>query len=127
MTDTRKQALAIPIIALTVRDNTPISTEQRPGRGTAAAATPAPADTGRRGQGGNKKETEGVFLVHNGVATFHPVKVGIAGEEHFEVVEGVHQGDTIVAGPYQAIRDLKEGARVRPSRESGDTTSRRRS
>jgi len=126
VTDTRKQALAIPIIALTVRDNTPISTEQRPGRGTAAAATPA-ADTGRHGQGGNKKETEGVFLVHNGVATFHPVKVGIAGEENFEVVEGVHQGDTIVAGPYQAIRDLKEGARVRPSRESGDSTSRRRS
>ncbi len=128
VTDTRKQALAIPIIALTVRDNTPISTEQRPGRGTAEAATPAPTDTGRHGaQGGNKKEAEGVFLVHNGVATFHAVKVGIAGEENFEVVEGVHQGDTIVAGPYQAIRDLKEGARVRPSRESGDTTSRRRS
>src|SRR3989454_6208345 len=126
VTDTRKQALAIPIIALTVRENTPISTEQKSGgRGTAQAAMPARADTGRHG--GNKKETEGVFLVHSGVATFHPVKVGIAGEEHFEVVEGVHQGDTIVAGPYQAIRDLKEGARVRPSRESGDTTSRRRS
>jgi HlyD family secretion protein len=126
VTDTRKQALAIPIIALTVRENTPISTEQRPARGAAQAATPA--DTSRRGsQGGNKKEAEGVFLIHNGVATFHPVKVGIAGEEHFEVVEGVHPGDTIVAGPYQAIRDLKEGARVRPSRESGDTTSRRRS
>jgi HlyD family secretion protein len=126
VTDTRKQALAIPIIALTVRENTPVSTEQRPARGTAQAATHAPADTGHR-QGANKKEAEGVFLVHNGVATFHPVKVGIAGEEHFEVVEGVHQGDTIVAGPYQAIRDLKEGARVRPSRESNDTTGRRRS
>jgi HlyD family secretion protein len=126
VTDTRKQALAIPIIALTVRENTPISTEQRPARGAAQAATPA--DTSRRSsQGGNKKEAEGVFLIHNGVATFHPVKVGIAGEEHFEVVEGVHPGDTIVAGPYQAIRDLKEGAHVRPSRESGDTTSRRRS
>jgi len=124
VTDTRKQALAIPIIALTVRENTPISTEQRPARGEAQAATPR--DTSRRGAG-NKKETEGVFLIHGGVATFHAVKVGIAGEEHFEVVEGVHQGDTIVAGPYQAIRDLKEGARVRPSRESGDTTSRRRS
>src|SRR5216683_3297178 len=128
VTDTRKQALAIPIIALTVRENTPLSTEHRPSRGTAEAATPAPADTSRRGaRAGNKKEAEGVFLIHNGVATFHPVKVGIAGEEHFEVVEGVHQGDTIVAGPYQAIRDLKEGARVRPSRESADTTSRRRS
>ena len=128
VTDTRKQALAIPIIALTVRENTPVSTEQRPARGgnTAEAATPTRSDTSHKG-GANKKETEGVFLVHNGVATFHPVKVGIAGEEHFEVVDGVHQGDTIVAGPYQAIRDLKEGARVRPSRESGDTTSRRRS
>ncbi|HEX9216698.1 MAG TPA: efflux RND transporter periplasmic adaptor subunit [Gemmatimonadales bacterium] len=129
ITDTRKQALAIPIIALTVRENTPISTEQRSGgRGTAQAATPRPAaaDTGKRGAA-NKKETEGVFLVHNGIATFHAVKVGIAGEEHFEVVEGVHQGDTIVAGPYQAIRDLKEGARVRPSKESSDTTARRRS
>src|SRR6059036_477587 len=50
VTDTRKQALAIPIIALTVRENTPITTEQRSGgRGTAQAATPAPAasDTGK--------------------------------------------------------------------------------
>jgi len=120
VTDTRKQALAIPIIALTVRENTPVSTENKPAGGTqrAEAATPRP-DSSR-----NKKEAEGVFIVHNGVATFHAVKVGIAGEEHFEVVEGVHQGDTIVAGPYQAIRDLKEGAHVKPSRESGDTTNR---
>src|SRR5579859_578547 len=122
ITDTRKQALAIPIIALTVRENTPIATE-RAGRGTAQAATPALPDTTKR-SGSTKKETEGVFIVHSGVATFHPVKVGIAGEEHFEVIEGVQQGDTIVAGPYQAIRDLKEGARVRPSKESSDTTNR---
>src|SRR5438034_6130520 len=58
VTDTRKQALAIPIIALTVRENTPISTEQKPSRGAAQAATPAAAsDTSRRG-GANKKETE---------------------------------------------------------------------
>ena len=128
VTDTRKQALAIPIIALTVRENTPVSTEQKPAGGNAANAAPAPkpaADTSKHAGAGPKKETEGVFLVRNGVATFHPVKVGIAGEEHFEVVEGVQPGDTIVAGPYQAIRDLKEGAHVRPSRESSDTTRRR--
>jgi HlyD family secretion protein len=121
VTDTRKQALAIPIIALTVRENTPVSTEQKP------AARSAEDTTKHGASAGPKKETEGVFLVRNGTATFHPVKVGIAGEEHFEVVEGVQPGDTIVAGPYQAIRDLKEGARVRPSRESSDTTARRRS
>src|SRR5512145_918087 len=121
VTDTRRQSLAIPIIALTVREHKPISTEERP---AAEAKAPAPAtgDTAHKGE--KKKEVEGVFLVHNGVATFKPVKVGIAGEEHFEVLEGVAQGDTIVAGPYQAIRDLKEGARVRGNTEPADTTRR---
>src|SRR5213083_432250 len=127
ITDTRKQALAIPIIALTVRENTPVANEQR--RTTAAApAAPAAANAPAGAAADQKKkETEGVFVVSNGVAAFRPVKVGIAGEEHFEVVEGVREGDTIVAGPYQAIRDLKEGARVRPSKQSSDTANRKRS
>jgi len=122
VTDTRKQSLAIPIIALTVREHTPVSTESRPAAESKAAAPAAAGDTARRGE--KKKEVEGVFLVHNGVATFRPVKVGIAGEEHFEVLEGVAQGDTIVAGPYQAIRDLKEGARVRGTTQAADTARR---
>ena len=108
ITDTRRQSLAVPIIALTVREHRPVATEQRP------------ADTTNV----KRKETEGVFVVSNGVATFRPVKVGIPGEEHFEVLEGVRAGDTIVAGPYQAIRDLKEGARVRPSRQAADSARR---
>jgi len=120
VTDTRKQGVAIPIIALTVRENTPVANEQqRPGAGGATAA-PAAASTDTK-----KKEAEGVFVVTNGVATFRPVKVGIAGEEYFEVLEGVREGDTIVAGPYQAIRDLKEGAHVRSSRQAADSAARR--
>src|SRR5690242_2762031 len=69
VTDTRKQALSIPIIALTVRENKPVSTENRR------------VDT----TGARKKETEGVFVVKDGVAAFRPVKVGIAGDEYFEV------------------------------------------
>jgi HlyD family secretion protein len=99
VTATRDSVLSIPIIALTVREHTPISSET------------APADTSKK-----TKETEGVFVVQNGVAQFRPVKVGIAGEEHFEVLEGVAAGDTIVAGPYQAIRDLADSAKVRPLR-----------
>ena len=121
VTDTRKQGLAIPIIALTVRENTPVKTEQQRGaNGAAAPAASAAASTDTK-----KKEAEGVFVVSNGVATFRPVKVGIAGEEYFEVIEGVREGDTIVAGPYQAIRDLKEGARVRSSRQPSDSAARR--
>lgn len=96
VTATRDSALSIPIIALTVREHKPISTET------------APVDTTKA-----KKETEGVFVVDGGVAQFRPVKVGIAGEEYFEVLDGLRQGDTIVAGPYQTIRDLKDSSRVR--------------
>ncbi|HUR95562.1 MAG TPA: efflux RND transporter periplasmic adaptor subunit [Gemmatimonadales bacterium] len=109
VTDTRSRALSIPIIALTVRDHERVPNEEEN----------APVDTMRIKRLG--KEAEGVFIVRDGAATFRPVKVGIAGDEYFEVVDGVREGETIVAGTYQAIRDLKDGARVR----AADTTERK--
>jgi len=106
VTDTREHVLSIPIIALTVRDHEPVPNENVP-----------PADTTRRRP--RQKEEEGVFVVRDNVAAFRPVKVGIAGDEYFEVVEGLREDETIVAGTYQAIRDLKDGDRVRLA----DTTS----
>src|SRR5437870_2051593 len=89
------------------------------GRVTKTGATESrPADTAAARK---KKETEGVFVVKDGVANFRPVKVGVAGDEYFEVTEGLKPGETIVAGPYQAIRDLKEGARVRAMKASADS------
>jgi HlyD family secretion protein len=110
VTAKRKQVLSIPIIALTVRENRPISTEIRP------------VDTNAFTR--KRRETEGVFVVMHGVAAFRPVKVGIAGDEYFEVVDGLKEGETIVAGPYQAIRDLKDSARVRPMKQTADTAKR---
>ena len=103
VTATRDSTLSIPIIALTVREHTPISTET------------APQDTTE-----GEKEVEGVFVVRSGVAEFRPVKVGIAGEEYFEVTEGLVAGDSIVAGPYQTIRNLSDGDAVRPSKERSE-------
>ena len=103
MTDTRKEALSIPIIALTVRDNTPVPNES------------VKRDT-TKAKPGAKAETEGVFVVTDGVATFRPVKVGIAGDEYFEVLEGLKPGETIVSGSYQAIRDLQDGAKVKAAK-----------
>jgi HlyD family secretion protein len=105
VTDTRSGALSIPIIALTVRDHERVPNENTP-----------PADTLKPKR--RNREAEGVFVVRDGVATFRPVKVGIAGDEYFEVLDGVRDGETIVGGTYQAIRDLKDGDRVRQA----DTT-----
>ena len=110
VTDTKPDVLSIPIIALTVRDHEKIPNESE---------SSPPADTLRARF--NKKEAEGVFVVRDGMATFRPVKVGVAGDEYFEVVDGIREGETIVAGTYQAIRDLKDGARVRQA----DTTKAR--
>jgi HlyD family secretion protein len=110
ITDTRDEVLSIPIIALTVRDHEEIPSE----------VEGAPAVDTLRARF-KKREAEGVFVVRDGVATFRPVKTGVAGEEYFEVVDGLREGETIVAGTYQAIRDLKDGARVR----AADTTKAR--
>jgi HlyD family secretion protein len=110
ITDTRNQVLSIPIIALTVRDHEKIPSE----------VEGAPQVDTLRARF-KKREAEGVFVVRNGVATFRPVRTGVAGEEYFEVIDGLREGETIVAGTYQAIRDLKDGDKVRQA----DTTKTR--
>jgi HlyD family secretion protein len=99
VTDTRARVLTIPIIALTVRENTPLSTENQP------------TDTSSVTR--HRRVTEGVFVIEKGLVTFRPVRVGIAGDEYFEVLDGVKEGEVIAAGPYQAVRDLKDGTHVR--------------
>ena len=114
VTDTRKSTLSIPIIALTVRDNERVPNEIKDGA-PAPAAAGARRDSAAAGAAGRKRDTEGVFVVRNGLAQFQPVRVGIAGDEYFEVLDGLKQGDSIVAGPYQAIRDLKDSTKVKPA------------
>ena len=96
--------LAIPIIALTVRENQALQNADT----AVGLGRPKPkVEVG-------KKDVEGVFVVGaDNKVTFRPVKVGIAGEKDFEVLDGLKEGEHIVAGTYQAIRDLKDGMTVR--------------
>ncbi|MGE0816652.1 MAG: efflux RND transporter periplasmic adaptor subunit [Vicinamibacterales bacterium] len=57
-------------------------------------------------------ETSGVFTISDGTATFAPVRTGIIGGLSIEV-DGIAEGTAIVAGPFQALRELTDGARVR--------------
>jgi HlyD family secretion protein len=105
ITQTRKGALSIPIIALTVREDEAIAKEDS---GALTLGRKAPAkEVGKR-------DVEGVFVVgKDNKVVFRPVKVGIAGEKFFEVLTGLKEGEDIVGGTYQAIRELKDGALVR--------------
>jgi len=106
ITDTRSNVLSIPIIALTVRED---SLAKRDSGAVTLAKQTSSKQVGKR-------DIEGVFLVgKDNKVTFKPVKVGIAGEKYFEVIDGIRENDQIVGGTYQAIRDLKDGNRVKSS------------
>jgi len=104
VTDARADALAVPIIALTVREE---EAAEPPGKAGNGDTPPSRAGAGAA------VELEGVFVVREGKVTFTPVTLGIAGEEYFEIVAGLEPGDTVVAGPYQAIRRLQNGDLVK--------------
>jgi HlyD family secretion protein len=100
VTARRPGAIAIPIIAVTVRDE-----DGRRYRSTAPG--------GRSENGAGSTEVEGVFVHREGRIEWVPVTVGIVGDWYFEVLSGVEPGDTVISGPYAAVRDLEVGTTVR--------------
>lgn len=104
-------ALAIPIIALTVRERGNVKALPTEDKKAKAKAQEAERD--------KSEDEEGVFVLKDGKAHFVQVKTGITGREHFEVIEGLSEKDTVVAGPYEAIRSLEEGKPLKPMAEEG--------
>lgn len=88
--DRRPEAVAVPIIAVTVR---------------------RPSDEEDSDE--DAEDEEGVFLLRDGIAVWQPVEVGITGQEYFEILSGVQVGDSVVSGPYQRIQDMTDGDAIR--------------
>ncbi len=116
ITAVRKDVVSVPIISLTIRP---------PEEGEEAVTVETPEETGQEerpegplARSQQEQEIEGVFVVRDGVAYFTQVEVGITGQEYFEILLGVQAGDTVVAGPYQSIRELLNEDRVRPVKET---------
>jgi HlyD family secretion protein len=116
VTATRKQSIAVPIIAVTVRDpdgkKFKVDDSDRDPNAPATQSSKTAKQT----------ELEGVFLVKDGKADFVPVKIGISGERYFEVRSGLKGGETVISGPYAAIRDLESGTPVRVAKAPEATT-----
>ncbi|GAB4157898.1 MAG: efflux RND transporter periplasmic adaptor subunit [Planctomycetota bacterium] len=109
VTATRENCLVIPLQALTAREvdldeNGAYVPPPEPGSGPPRERTAE--------QRARMKELEGVFLMVDGRARFRPVKTGITGEMDIEVLEGLADGDVVVAGPYQVLRTVKEWDRI---------------
>lgn len=102
-TATRKDALSIPIQALTIRTKGDLQ-PHKPGQ--APPTNPAALKT-------MKEEVQGVFVVQGEKAVFKPVTTGITGSTDIEVLSGLKPGDQIVTGSYQVIRTIRNDAKVK--------------
>jgi HlyD family secretion protein len=124
-TATREEAVAVPIQAMTVREivvdakGEPVKTPE-PAAGSAPRRPTTGPATLEPGQ--SRKEIEGVFLVRDNRTVFQAVKVGIAGEKHFEVLSGLKEGDVVITGPFASVRNLREGDEVKVSNTPAATT-----
>jgi HlyD family secretion protein len=92
VTGTRSKALAIPIQALVVRE--------KPG------STP-----------GKPQDEEGIFVVRNGAVKFEKVSSGLSGDSQIEILSGAKEGEQIVTGPFRALREIKDGSKVKEQKE----------
>jgi HlyD family secretion protein len=110
-TATRSSALGVPIQAMTVRELVVDAQGQIVPAPAPPAGSSAPV-TQELQPGQSRKEFEGVFVIRSGKAVFVPVTTGIAGERHFEVLNGLQEGDEVITGPFASVRALKDGDAV---------------
>ena len=106
LTGFRPKALAVPLQALVVRD-----VERKPG-------APAPPPDAPR-------EQEGVYLMEGGKARFQPLQTGLIGDLSIEVTSGLQGGETVVTGPFKALRTINPGDAVELEKPKKDEGGRR--
>jgi HlyD family secretion protein len=120
-TATRTGVTAVPIAAVAVRElvydaNGQVVKERRNDRRRRGTSVEPVAAAAELEAGQTRKETEGVFVIRDGQATFVPITLGVAGEQYFEVLSGLQPGDEVITGPFSSVRNLAEGDPVQVER-----------
>jgi len=87
----KKGVLAVPISALVIREK--------------AGDSPSKKE--------KVEEEEGVYVVEGGRAKFLPVSKGIMGGLLIEISTGLKEGQEVIVGPYNSLRELKDGVLIR--------------
>jgi len=124
-TQTAQNVVAVPIQAVMLRPAADLA--------KALAGAPASKDDAKKDDvkkdhakkdGAKTGETkECVFVVDGGKAKLRGVKSGISDETSVAILEGVKDGETVVTGPYRALRDLKHGDAVKEKKAEEPKTS----
>lgn len=102
VTDTREQAVSVPLQSVTVRTADQLKSEGK---------TYTPGEDGF---------VEVVFVVNNNKVEAKQVSTGIQGEALIEITSGVSEGQDIVTGSYRAISRELENDSLVSIKEKGD-------
>ena len=97
ITAEKKGVLAVPISALVIREK-----------------------AGDRLAGQEKAEEEGVYVVENGRAKFIPVNKGIMGGLLIEISAAFKEGQEVIVGPYNSLRELKDGVLIKTEAKTAE-------
>ena len=95
ITGTRSKSVAIPIQALVVREK-------------------------QGAKGAKPQDEEGVYIHEKGAVKFVPVTTGLSGDSNIEIVSGLKEGQQIVTGPFKALREIKDGSKVKEQKEKAE-------
>jgi HlyD family secretion protein len=115
VTAVRPDVLAIPIIALTLMDPSQFERISIEGEEVQQEEEDSSEGAGEEdaSSDASTEAIEGVYVLEADRVRFRPVEVGIAGDNYFEILDGLEEGETVVSGTYQAIRELEDGSIVR--------------
>lgn len=122
-TSDRSDALAIPFASVVMRsydmDSLMAARDKAANPPAETGGVQAAEDTPKKDSASEKdmkrEDTKGVFVVRDSKAVFVPVETGIADQRWVEVTEGVTQSDTVISGPYNILRTIKDGETVEAS------------
>lgn len=96
ITAEKKEALAVPISALVLREK-----KDEENKNT-------------------DEQEEGVYVVESNRVKFIPVEKGIMGEMMIEIISGLEEGQEIVVGPYSALRQLKDDMLIKQEEKKAE-------
>jgi HlyD family secretion protein len=125
-TRSRTNALMVPIASVTTRLPKVKGKNVKENELSVSARTntvsPGISQTNSARSDGKKelqKPIEVVFILEGDHVKMAPVKIGISDDAHWEVIEGLNEGQEVISGGYKAIsRELEDGKKVKKGKLS---------
>lgn len=121
-TERADDAITVPIQAVLLKPAKEVAKiladrEAKAGRHEPAKAeAPAPSSAAGKDAPAEEKR-EIVYTVVSGKAVLTPVRTGMSDETDAAILEGVAEGDTVVTGPYRAVKTLKDQDAVKTKQD----------